>query len=107
MQAYVESPIYARTSGYLKNGTATLEPGSAKAKLLAEMILPKSISSSCNPRADLNTAKANARLSEITATRYAELIKTDGVSKQEVDNAAGDFEARKPSCNPRKLMCAA
>jgi RND family efflux transporter MFP subunit len=46
-------------------------------------------------RADLNTAKANARLSEITATRYAELIKTDGVSKQEVDNATGDFEAKK------------
>src|SRR5438874_90496 len=46
------------------------------------------------PRADLATAQANAHLSEITASRYAELLKTDGVSKQEVDNAAGDLAAK-------------
>jgi RND family efflux transporter MFP subunit len=45
-------------------------------------------------RADLNTSQANANLSKITATRYQELIKTDGVSKQEVDNAVGDLEAK-------------
>jgi len=66
-----------------------LEPGSAKANLLAEIDTPEVDQQLLQSRADLNTAKANARLSEITATRYAELIKTDGVSKQEVDNAAG------------------
>jgi RND family efflux transporter MFP subunit len=45
-------------------------------------------------RADLNTAMANENLSKITATRYLELIKTDGVSKQEVDNAQGDYAAK-------------
>ncbi|MGH9744274.1 MAG: efflux RND transporter periplasmic adaptor subunit, partial [Candidatus Acidiferrum sp.] len=43
---------------------------------------------------DLNTAEANANLSRITATRYQDLIKTDGVSKQEVDNAVGDYQAK-------------
>jgi len=45
-------------------------------------------------KADLETAKANANLSRITAARYEELIKTDGVSKQEVDNAQGDYSAK-------------
>jgi RND family efflux transporter MFP subunit len=33
-------------------------------------------------------------LSKITATRYADLLKTDSVSKQDADNAAGDYEAK-------------
>jgi RND family efflux transporter MFP subunit len=43
----------------------------------------------------LNTAQANYRLSQITATRYQDLAKSDSVSKQDVDNASGDFEAKK------------
>jgi len=50
-------------------------------------------------RADLNTAQANANLSKITSTRYQELIKTDGVSKQEVDNAVGDYAAKAATVN--------
>jgi RND family efflux transporter MFP subunit len=46
-------------------------------------------------RAELATTQANAHLSEITSARYSELLKTDGVSKQEVDNAAGDLAAKK------------
>jgi RND family efflux transporter MFP subunit len=95
MQAYVESPIYARTSGYLKKWYRDIGTRVRQGELLAEIDTPEVDQQLLQSRADLNTAKANARLSEITATRYAELIKTDGVSKQEVDNAAGDFEAKK------------
>ena len=45
------------------------------------------------------TAQANANLSRITATRFQELIKTDGVSKQEVDNAVGDLAAKEAIVN--------
>ena len=34
-------------------------------------------------------------LSEITATRYQGLLKSDSVSQQDADNAAGDFAAKK------------
>jgi RND family efflux transporter MFP subunit len=95
MQAYVESPIYARTSGYLKKWYRDIGTRVRQGELLAEIDTPEVDQQLLQSRADLNTAKANAHLSEITATRYAELIKTDGVSKQEVDNAAGDFEAKK------------
>src|SRR5213082_1420656 len=95
LQAYVESPIYARTSGYLQKWYHDIGSRVQKGALLADIDTPEVDQQLSQARADLNTAKANAHLSEITATRYAELIKTDGVSKQEVDNAIGDLEAKK------------
>ncbi len=95
MQAYVESPIYARTNGYLQKWYHDIGSRVQKGQLLADIDTPEVDQQLSQARADLNTSKANAHLSEITATRYAELIKTDGVSKQEVDNALGDWEAKK------------
>lgn len=94
MQAYVESPIYARTNGYLKNWYHDIGSRVQKGELLADIDTPEVDQQLSQARADLNTAEANANLSKITATRYQELIKTDGVSKQEVDNAVGDLEAK-------------
>lgn len=95
MQAYVESPIYARTNGYLKKWYRDIGSRVQKGELLVDIDTPEIDQQLSQARADLNTSKANAHLSEITATRYAELLKTDGVSKQEVDNAVGDFEAKR------------
>jgi RND family efflux transporter MFP subunit len=95
MQAYVESPIYARTNGYLKKWYRDIGSRVQKGELLVDIDTPEIDQQLSQSRADLNTSKANAHLSEITATRYAELLKTDGVSKQEVDNAIGDYEAKR------------
>jgi len=95
MQAYVESPIYARTNGYLKRWYRDIGSRVRQGELLADIDTPEVDQQLSQARADLNTAKANAHLSEITATRFTELIKTDGVSKQEVDNANGDLEAKR------------
>jgi RND family efflux transporter MFP subunit len=94
MQAYVESPIYARTNGYLKKWYRDIGSRVRKGELLADIDTPEVDQQLSQSRADLETSKANAHLSRITATRYEELIKTDGVSKQEVDNAQGDFAAK-------------
>ena len=95
MQAYVESPIYARTNGYLKKWYYDIGSNVKKGDLLADIDTPEVDQQLSQARADLNTAQANAQLSEITAARYSELIKTDGVSKQEVDNALGDLAAKR------------
>jgi len=95
MQAYVESPIYARTNGYLKKWYRDIGSRVRQGELLADIDTPEVDQQLSQARADLNTAKANAHLSEITATRFTGLIKTDGVSKQEVDNANGDLEAKR------------
>ncbi|MGC1088566.1 MAG: biotin/lipoyl-binding protein, partial [Candidatus Acidiferrum sp.] len=94
LQAYVESPIYARTNGYLKNWFHDIGSRVSKGELLAEIDTPEVDQELSQARADLNTSQANANLSRITSTRYQDLIKTDGVSKQEVDNAVGDYEAK-------------
>jgi RND family efflux transporter MFP subunit len=94
MQAYVESPIYARTNGYLKKWYHDIGSRVRQGELLADIDTPEVDQQLIQARADLETSKANANLSRITATRYEELIKTDGVSKQEVDNAQGDFAAK-------------
>jgi RND family efflux transporter MFP subunit len=94
LQAYVESPIYARTTGYLKKWYRDIGSRVRRGEPLADIDTPEVDQQLVQARAELETAKANAKLSQITATRYEELIKTDGVSKQEVDNAAGDYAAK-------------
>jgi multidrug resistance efflux pump len=42
---------------------------------------------------NLNTAKANLALAEITKNRYQGLIKTNAVAQQDVDNAVGTYNA--------------
>ena len=99
MQAYVDSPIYARTNGYLKKWYHDIGSRVHQGDLLADIDTPEVDQQLSQARADLNTAQANANLSKITAVRYQELIKTDGVSKQEVDNAVGDLEAKVANVN--------
>jgi RND family efflux transporter MFP subunit len=95
LNAYVESPIYARTNGYLKKWYYDIGSNVKKGDLLADIDTPEVDQELGQARADLNTAQANVQLSEITAARYSDLLKTDGVSKQEVDNAMGDLAAKR------------
>jgi RND family efflux transporter MFP subunit len=97
MQSFIESPIYARTNGYLKMWYHDIGSRLRQGELLADIDTPEVDQQLSQARADLNTAQANANLSRITAARFLELIKTDGVSKQEVDNAVGDLEAKNAS----------
>ena len=95
IQAFTDSPIYARTNGYLKKWYVDIGARVTAGQLLADIETPEVDQQLDQARADLNTAQANYRLSEITASRYQDLLKTDSVSKQDVDNANGDFEAKK------------
>ncbi len=95
LQAYVESPIYARTNGYLKKWYFDIGSRVNKGALLAEIDAPELDQQLSQAQADLVTAQANENLSQITATRYTDLLKTDGVSRQEVDNANGDLAAKR------------
>jgi RND family efflux transporter MFP subunit len=95
LQAYVESPIYARTNGYLKKWYFDIGSRVSKGALLAEIDAPELDQQLSQAKADLGTAQANENLSQITATRYTDLLKSEGVSRQEVDNANGDLAAKR------------
>jgi RND family efflux transporter MFP subunit len=93
VQPYINAPIYARTNGYLKRWYADIGTHVKKGQLLAEIETPEVDQQLQQSRANLGTAQANLNLSQITANRYQDLLKTDSVSKQEADNAAGSYSA--------------
>src|SRR5208282_3973527 len=99
LMAYIESPIYARTNGYLKKWYHDIGSRVAKGELLAEIDTPEVDQQLSQAKADLNTSQANTSLAQTTATRYDGLLKTDSVSKQEVDNANGDLAAKQATQN--------
>lgn len=94
MQAFADSPIYARTNGYLKKWYADIGAHVKAGQLLAEIDAPELEHQLQQARADLATAEANAKLAQTTAERYRDLIKTNSVSQQDLDNANGNLEAR-------------
>lgn len=94
IQSYVESPIYARTNGYLKKWYKDIGSHVKEGDLLADIDTPEVDAQLSQARADLATAQANVRLAGVTAQRYEGLLKSDAVSKQEVDNYTGDYSAK-------------
>jgi RND family efflux transporter MFP subunit len=95
VQAFIDSPIYARTNGYLKKWYHDIGTHAKAGELLAEIETPEVDAQLDQARADLNTAIANMKLAQVTAERYEGLKDTDSVSKQDVDNATSDYAAKK------------
>jgi RND family efflux transporter MFP subunit len=95
IQAFIDAPIYARTNGYLRVWYFDIGAHVKKGQLLAEIDTPEVDKQLAQARADLNTAQANENLSQITFNRYEGLKNTDSVATQDVDNAAGDYAAKK------------
>jgi RND family efflux transporter MFP subunit len=94
VQSYVESPIYARTNGYLRKWYKDIGSHVKQGDLLAEIDSPEVDAQLAQSRADLATSQANLKLAGVTAQRYEGLLKSDAVSKQEVDNYTGDYSAK-------------
>jgi RND family efflux transporter MFP subunit len=95
VQAFVEAPIYARTSGYLKAWYTDIGTEVKKGQLLAEVETPEVDQQLTQAQADLETARANANLSSSTNQRWQGLLATESVSKQDADEKAGDAAAKK------------
>jgi RND family efflux transporter MFP subunit len=94
VQAYMESPIYARTNGYVKSWKTDIGAHVHKGDLLAEIETPEVDRQLGQAQADLATAEANLALSNITNERWQGLLKTQAVSKQDADDRAGDAAAK-------------
>lgn len=94
VQAYTESPIYARTNGYLKTWRTDIGARVRKGELLAEIDTPEVDRQLAQARADLATAQANLDLAVLTNQRWQGLLKTQAVSQQDADNKAGDAAAK-------------
>jgi RND family efflux transporter MFP subunit len=94
IQPYISAPVFARTNGYLKKWYFDIGAHVKKGDLLAEIETPEVDAQLRQAQADVATAQANLHLSEVTAARYQELLKSDSVSKQDTDNATSDLAAK-------------
>jgi len=86
VQAFSESPIYARVNGYLRAWNTDIGTHVRKGQLLAVIEAPEVDQQLTQARAILSQAQANLQLATVTAARYRDLIKSNSVSQQEVDN---------------------
>jgi RND family efflux transporter MFP subunit len=99
VQAYIEAPIYARTSGYLKSWKTDIGSPVTKGQLLAEIETPEVDQQLAQAQADFATAHANESLSNTTNARWQGLLATESVSKQDADEKSGDAAAKKAAAD--------
>jgi RND family efflux transporter MFP subunit len=108
-QAFTDSPIYARTNGYLAHWYFDIGARVKKGDLLADIETPEIDQQLQQAQAQLETAQANFNLAQTTADRWQFLLKTNSVSKQETDQAVANLAAQKAtvdsnSANVRRLL---
>lgn len=91
--AFTDSPIYARTSGYLTHWYFDIGAHVKSGQLLAEIATPELDQQLVQAQADLATAEANANNAHIQANRYTDLVKSDAVSHQDTDTFVNQANA--------------
>jgi RND family efflux transporter MFP subunit len=94
-QAYSDTPIYARTSGFLKAWNFDIGAHVRKGQLLVELEAPEVDKQLMQARANLATAQSNHDIATIIAKRDERLLKTNSISAQETENALAQATATK------------
>ncbi|WP_342630010.1 efflux RND transporter periplasmic adaptor subunit [Nguyenibacter vanlangensis] len=94
LSAAYDTPIYARTSGYVKRWYTDIGTRVTAGQVLAEIESPEIDQELRQAQADLMTARASDMLAQATARRVRALLPTRSVSAQQNDQAASDAAAR-------------
>jgi multidrug efflux system membrane fusion protein len=92
LQAYEESPIYARTSGYLLHWYKDIGSRVNKGELLADIDTPEVDQELSQARAARQQSSAQLDIAKISADRWQALRKTDSVSQQETDTQTSAYQ---------------
>jgi len=108
-QAFNDTPIYARTNGYLKQFFVDIGQHVSQGQLMAIIETPEVDEQLQVAQADLKSAQADLSLADTTAQRYQNLLKSDSVSKQETDVAVSGAAAKRAAveaaeANVRRLQ---
>jgi RND family efflux transporter MFP subunit len=86
LQAFDESPVYARVTGYVAKWYTDIGTRVQAGQILAVIDSPQVDQQLAQARASLNQAHANLSLANVTTQRYKDLIGSNSVSQQELDN---------------------
>ena len=93
IEALHESPIYARTTGYVTKWTTDIGAHVSTGQLLAQIQSPEIDQQSDQAKADLGQLRANLTLSKRTADRWELLAHDSVVTPQEVDEKQAAYDA--------------
>ena len=91
IKPFVEAPIYSRANGYLRRWLVDIGDRVQQGQLLAEIDTPELDQELARSQAELAQAQAASALAEISAARWAELLKTASVSEQEAAEKKADL----------------
>ncbi|HXF12703.1 MAG TPA: efflux RND transporter periplasmic adaptor subunit [Terriglobales bacterium] len=91
LQAYIEAPIYARTTGYLRRWYKDIGSKVNKGELLADIETPEVDQELMQARAARDQAAAQLKLAQSSAKRWENLQKMDAVSQQETDERSSSY----------------
>jgi len=94
VRPWMEAPIYARASGYVKLWRADLGARVEKGQLLAELETPELDQELLRTRHELAQVEASLALADLTAARYTGLVKTGSVGEQETAEKQADLSVR-------------
>jgi RND family efflux transporter MFP subunit len=94
VRPFLEAPIYARASGYLKRWLVDMGAQVKEGDLLAEIDTPELNQELAQARAQLGQADAALALAKTTAARWADLVKSSSVSEQEAAEKQADLELK-------------
>lgn len=99
LQAYIESPIYARTTGYLARWYKDMGSRVTKGELLAEIETPEVDQELMQARAARDQALEQLKLAQTSAKRWEDLQKMDAVTQQETDERSSSFTQGEANLN--------
>jgi multidrug efflux system membrane fusion protein len=97
VQAYKESPIYARINGYLLHWHKDIGSHVAKGDLLAEIDTPEVDQELMQARATRQQIQAQLSLAKSSAERWEKLRRNDSVSQQEADQQVSGYQQAQAS----------
>ncbi len=91
LQSYTESPIYARTSGYVARWYQDIGSHVNKGQLLADIETPEVDQELMQAGAARDQAAAQAEIAKTSADRWETLQKQDAVAQQETDERKSSY----------------
>lgn len=92
---YADTPIYARTDGYLKRWLVDIGTAVKQGDLLAEVEAPEVDQQYNQAVGRLQQAQANLKLAQVTASRWREMLDRSTVARQDADQKQADLEVAK------------
>ena len=95
LQAYVESPIYSRTNGYLLRWYKDIGSHVRKGERLADIDTPEIDQELSQARAARDQITAQLELARSSSERWLNLRKSDSVSQQEADQQVSAYNQAK------------